>query len=81
MSQQELADSATARAGIQPAAACVEAIKEAGIVSSEFHLWTDENLQSNLESVQYFRYLADDIHAVIGALLDMKAEADAQVAL
>ena len=80
MSQQELADSATARAGVQPAAACVEAIKEAGIVSSEFHLWTAENLQSNLEGVKYFRYLADDIPAVIGALLGIKAEADVQVA-
>ena len=79
MSQQELADSATARAGVQPAAACVEAVKGASIVAANYQTWTAENLEGNLKKVKYFLDHDDHMRAVIVALLDVKAKADSQI--
>ncbi len=75
MSMQEVADSAMARAGVQPAF-CAEAVQEAGIVGTDFQTWTAEILKSDMEDVPYFADHGDQMRAVIDALLGMKAEAN-----
>ena len=77
MNQKQVAECATARAGVEPAALCVEALIEVGsFVGVAFQKWTPENIKQDLEDVKYFVDNGDNKKAVIDALLRMKAEAN-----
>ena len=76
MTQKGVAEAATARANVVPAAACVAAVMECGVVPTDFHNWSDKNLQDDFADAKYFQDNTGHMESVIQALLDMKAEAD-----
>ena len=75
MSQQEVADSATARAGVQPAAACVEAVKEAGFVGADFQTWTAETVYYSFATLPSLPRNCNLSSSLIAAIIITTAEA------
>ena len=80
MSQQRVAETATARARVVPAADCVQAVIDAAVTGRNYVTdWTAEELECDLGAVAYFQSHVEDLHKVVRALMEMKAEADACV--
>jgi hypothetical protein len=75
MDQQQLAEYVTARANIASETNLREALEEAGIISLEYENWTDRSLNFHLGNVDYYQKHPDEKQAVIGVLLNMKAQA------
>jgi hypothetical protein len=77
LSRQEVAESATRRAGIVPSADCVQAMIRAGVNSLSYQQeWTRDVLRDDLQENPYFQAHRGHRDQIIDALLAMAAEAD-----
>ncbi len=63
-----------------PAADCVQVVIDAAVTGRNYVTdWTAEYLECDLRAVAYFQSHVEDLHKVVRALMEMKAEADASV--